>query len=73
MPFPATPPTKMYLGIQLPNPVTILVNYLSVKQTPIETLWNLVNTKDINAIAMDDFMTWPYLLQLDSPSHLGHM
>ena len=69
MPFlaPATPPTKMYLAIQLSNPISILVNYLPVSQTPIKTLWNLVKTGDINAIAMDEFMTWPHLIQPDSP------
>jgi len=38
-----------------------------VSQTPIETLWNMVNAGDINAIAMDEFMTWPHLLQPDYP------
>ena len=68
MPFlpPLKPPTELYLGIQLPNPISILVNYLPVSQTPIETLRNLVYTCDINTLAIDEFMTWPTLLQPDS-------
>ncbi|CAE6008824.1 unnamed protein product [Arabidopsis arenosa] len=67
MPFPATPPTEMYLAIQLPNPISILVNYLPVSQTPIETLRYLVNASDVNAIVMDEFMTWPHFVQPESP------
>ncbi|CAB81579.1 putative protein [Arabidopsis thaliana] len=68
MPFlpPLTPPTELYLGIQLPNPISILVNYLPVSQTPIETLRNLVYSCNINTLAIDEFMTWPSLLQPES-------
>ncbi|CAE6124279.1 unnamed protein product [Arabidopsis arenosa] len=69
MPFPATPPAEMYLAIQLPNPISILVNYLLVSQTPIEKLRHLVNASDVNAIVMDEFMTWPHFVQPDSPFH----
>ena len=68
MPFlpPLTPPTELYLGIQWPNHISILVNYLPVSQTPIETLRNLVYSCDITTLAIDEFMTWPSLLQPES-------
>ncbi|KAG7533275.1 hypothetical protein ISN45_Aa08g009130 [Arabidopsis thaliana x Arabidopsis arenosa] len=46
---------------------SILINYLPVTQTPIETLRNLVNASDINAIVMDEFLSWPHFVQPDSP------
>lgn len=67
MPLPTPPPTEMYIAVLLPNPVSILVNYLPVSQTPVDTLRNMVYAVDINSICMDEFMTWPHFIQPDSP------
>jgi len=52
------PPAEIYLAIQLPNPLSILFNYLPVSLTPINTLRGHVNTLEPTAINMDEFMTW---------------
>ncbi|KAG7552426.1 Ulp1 protease family C-terminal catalytic domain [Arabidopsis thaliana x Arabidopsis arenosa] len=37
------------------------------KNTPVDTLRNMVYAVDINSICMDEFMTWPHFIQPDSP------
>ncbi|KAG7544161.1 hypothetical protein ISN45_Aa07g040240 [Arabidopsis thaliana x Arabidopsis arenosa] len=67
MPLPTPPPTELYIAVLLPNPISLLINYIPVSQTPLDTLRNLVNAVDINSISLDDFMTWPHFILPDSP------
>jgi len=67
MDVPTPPPAEIYLAIQLPNPLSILVNYLPVSVTPIETLRGLVSTLEPTAINMDEFMMWPDFVLPETP------